>query len=199
MPTTAGRPRDPDVDRRVTRAALGLFGDVGWAGFSIEAVARRAQVGKASIYRRWSTAADLLVDAVRETVRLVPPPEGGNLATDLTTLARHLLDAHLHDGGRSMMRLRFEAAEIPELREQWEAIQRSEVYAARKLVHGAIRRGELPAGTKVTLVLDTLCGAVLMHAVARPEDARPASDRELERYVDDLVRFVLAGVHAPAP
>ncbi len=193
--STAGRPRDPEVDRRVMRAAMEVFGDVGWSGFSIEAVARRAQVGKASIYRRWATGAELLADSVRAAVRLVPSPEGGDLTADLRALARHLLAAHLHDGGRSMMRLRFEAPGITELRDQWEAVRRSEVEAARQLVHRAVRRGELPPGTKVTLVLDTLCGAVLMHAIARPESAGPAGEREINRFVDDLVGFVLAGVH----
>lgn len=196
--TSAGRPRDPEVDHRVTGAALEVFGAHGWPGFSIEAVARRARVGKASIYRRWPSGAALLSDSIREAVRLVPAPEGGDLASDLRALARHLLEAHARDGGRAMMRLRFEAAEIPELREQWEAIRRSEVEAARKLVHGAIRRGELPAGTSVTLLLDALCGAVLMHAIARPESAGPATAREIEGYAEDLVAFVLAGVHASA-
>ena len=196
MSSSAGRPRDPDVDQRVTRAALDLFGENGWAGFNIEAVARRAHVGKASIYRRWSTRDALLVAAVREVVALAPSSDSGDLRTDLRALARHLLHAHLRDGGKSMMRLRFEAPEIPELREQWEAIRRSEVDAARRLIHGGIRRGDLPRETPVTLVLDTLCGAALMHAIARPDDVSPASDDEIEGYVDDLVTFVLAGIHA---
>ncbi|RNL61072.1 TetR/AcrR family transcriptional regulator [Nocardioides marmoriginsengisoli] len=196
MTATAGRPRDPDVDRRVVRAALDLFGDAGWSGFSIDEVARRAHVGKPSIYRRWSTAADLLVDAVRETVHLVPPPDGEDLVADLSALAHHLLDAHLPDAGRAMLRLRFEAPSIPELRDHWEAIRTSQVDAARRLVHRAVRRGELPRGTNVTLVLDTLCGAAMMHAIARPDDAAPPTRRELDRYVEELVAFVLAGISA---
>src|SRR5690348_5873402 len=64
----AGRPRDPQVDRRIAEAALGLFGDAGWAGFAMESVARRAGVGKASVYLRWSSKEALLTDAV--TMRL---------------------------------------------------------------------------------------------------------------------------------
>ncbi len=179
----------------MARAALQLFGEVGWAGFSIEGVARRAHVGKASIYRRWSTGGDLLVGAVQDAVRLVPPPDGTDLGSDLRALARHLLDAHLHDGGRSMLRLRFEATEVPGLRDHWAAIEASEVDAARRLIHRAVRRGELPSGTKVTLVLDTLCGAVLMHAIARPAHAGEPTALEIDSYVGELVRFVLAGIH----
>ena len=61
-PAQAGRPRDPDVDRRVADAAITLFGETGWAGFSVEAVAKQASVGKASIYLRWPTKEALLAD-----------------------------------------------------------------------------------------------------------------------------------------
>lgn len=61
---TPGRPRDPEVDRRIAQAALDLFADAGWAGFAMETVARRAGVGKASLYLRWSTKEALLTDAV---------------------------------------------------------------------------------------------------------------------------------------
>ena len=61
---TVGRPRDAGLDERVYRAALALYGRVGWSGFSIEAVAREGRVGKASIYLRWSSKAELLADAV---------------------------------------------------------------------------------------------------------------------------------------
>src|SRR5258708_22482671 len=73
--THAGRTRAPDVDRRVADAAVALFGEAGWAGFSVEAVAKRACVGKASIYLRWTTKEALLVDALRR--RGGPLPQGG--------------------------------------------------------------------------------------------------------------------------
>ena len=63
-----GRPRDPDVDRRVAQAAVAQFGEAGWQGFSVEAVARRAGVGKASIYLRWPTKSELLLDALKSSL-----------------------------------------------------------------------------------------------------------------------------------
>ena len=45
---TPGRPRDPGVDRRIARAALDLFADAGWAGFAMEAVARRADLARST-------------------------------------------------------------------------------------------------------------------------------------------------------
>lgn len=57
---TRGRPRDAARDQRITEAALDVLADSGHAGFTIEAVAHRAGVGKATIYRRYSGRDDLL-------------------------------------------------------------------------------------------------------------------------------------------
>ena len=60
----AGRPRSPVVDQAILRAALELFIEHGVAGASIEKIARRAGVGKTSIYRRWSSRETLLAQAI---------------------------------------------------------------------------------------------------------------------------------------
>jgi AcrR family transcriptional regulator len=59
-----GRPRSPVVDQAILRAALELFIEYGVAGASIEKIAKRAGVGKTSIYRRWSNREALLAQAI---------------------------------------------------------------------------------------------------------------------------------------
>jgi AcrR family transcriptional regulator len=61
---TAGRPRNPEVDQAILRAALELFIEHGVAGASIERIAKRAGVAKTSIYRRWSSREALLAQAI---------------------------------------------------------------------------------------------------------------------------------------
>ena len=61
---TRGRPRDAALDRRIAQASLDVLADSGIAGFTIEAVAHRAGVGKATIYRRYSGRDDLLAAAL---------------------------------------------------------------------------------------------------------------------------------------
>jgi AcrR family transcriptional regulator len=84
---TAGRPRDPELDRRIAQAALDLFADAGWAGFAMEAVARRAGVGKATVYLRWSSKEALLTDAVTLLLARVADVDTGTLRGDLVQLA----------------------------------------------------------------------------------------------------------------
>lgn len=57
-----GRPRDPALDTAILDAATALLEEVGCAGFTMEGVAARAGVGKQTLYRRWTTRGDLLLD-----------------------------------------------------------------------------------------------------------------------------------------
>src|SRR3954451_12445508 len=109
-PAAPGRPRDPEVDRRITQAALQVFGDAGWAGFTMETVARRAGVGKASLYLRWSSKEALLADAVTMRLARVADVDTGTLHGDLVELAHQMLEIYAGDTGRAAMRLALEAA-----------------------------------------------------------------------------------------
>ena len=143
---SAGRPRDPEVNRRITQAALDLFGEAGWAGFAMEAVARRAGVGKASVYLRWSTKEALLTEAVTRRLTRVTDADTGTLRGDLTELAVQMLELYAGPDSQAVLRLHVEAAAIPGVAEHYAAVRRSQVLAARAIVRRGIRRGELGVG-----------------------------------------------------
>lgn len=63
-----GRPRSKDLDAAIMGAALELFIEHGIAGMSIAQVARRAGVGKPTVYRRWSGKEQLIADAIEAHV-----------------------------------------------------------------------------------------------------------------------------------
>ncbi|GII94363.1 TetR/AcrR family transcriptional regulator [Sinosporangium siamense] len=68
---TRGRPRDPGADGQIMKAALELFTERGLEGANFEQIAKRAGVAKVTIYRRWSSKEELLVQAI-EQARTVP-------------------------------------------------------------------------------------------------------------------------------
>lgn len=60
-----GRPRDPNLDRRILHAARHVLAERGFTGTSMDEIARTAGVGKDTLYRRWSNKEDLLLQVLR--------------------------------------------------------------------------------------------------------------------------------------
>jgi AcrR family transcriptional regulator len=193
---TPGRPRDPDVDRKIAQAALDLFGEAGWAGFAMEAVARRAGVGKASLYLRWNSKETLLTDALSLRMARVTDVDTGTLRGDLIELAAQMLDRYAGPASRAALRLSLEADAISGVAEHYKDMERSQVLAARAIVRRGIERGELARDTPVTLLLDTLAGGAMMHALTTPADRRASLTRDSKAHAEALVSFLLRAVSA---
>jgi len=192
-----GRPRDPELERRVARAALAVFGDVGWRGFTIDAVARRAGVGKASIYLRWSDKQSLLVDALHAQLGHVADVDTGTLRGDLVELARQMLELYLGDAGRAALRLGHEAHAIPELAEHFDALRRAQSSAARAMVRRGMARGEIDRDASVTLLLDCLVGGAMSRVLTTPPELEAQLAANVEQFARDLVAFLLRSVTTP--
>ncbi|MBC7631502.1 TetR/AcrR family transcriptional regulator [Aeromicrobium sp.] len=192
--TSPGRPRDPDLERRVHVAACVVYGRNGWAGFSIDAVAREAAVGKASIYLRWSDKRELLVNALVDTLVQVGDVDTGSLRGDLIALARHHLASYVGDLRDAALRMTTEAPLTPDLRGPWETWREAQVRAARAVVRRGIARGEIAHDSSVTLLLDALFGAALMHSLVTPDDLAAREALDVQEYATSLVDFVLSAV-----
>src|SRR5215203_1890707 len=83
-PSRGGRPRDPSRDGVIRAAILRLLGEVGYGALTMDAVASEAGVGKATIYRRWRTKEELVVDTVAELNAVeAEPVDTGSVEGDL--------------------------------------------------------------------------------------------------------------------
>ena len=86
-----GRPRDPSRDGVIRAAILRLLAEVGYGALTMDAVAAEAGVGKATIYRRWRTKEDLVVDTIRDLDQeLATPPDTGSLEGDLRAMTEQM-------------------------------------------------------------------------------------------------------------
>lgn len=82
-----GRPRDPSRDGVIRAAILQLLAEVGYHALTMDAVAAEAGVGKATIYRRWRTKHDLVVDTLADLDRAIAvPPDTGAVESDARAL-----------------------------------------------------------------------------------------------------------------
>src|SRR4051794_41886782 len=108
----------------------------------METVARRAGVGKASVYLRWSTKEALLTDAVTMRLGRVTDVDTGTLAGDLVQLATQMLDVYAGEAGRAALRLPPGGAPIPRGAENHQAKRAGPIPAPRP----PRARGERPRG-----------------------------------------------------
>ena len=87
---SAGRPRSEEAHRAILEATLSLLVDVGYSGLTVEGVAQRAGVGKATIYRRWPSKLPLVIEAFRQLPGL-EEADTGDLATALEQMLKSYL------------------------------------------------------------------------------------------------------------
>lgn len=127
---------------------IDLLAEVGFTGLTMDAVAARAGVGKATIYRRWDTKTELVLETARDViVTMVPVPDRGELRADLVELytsVAALLTSRLGHVGRALLT---EATAKPEFAEAFNAGPMAAIRRGYfEVVARAIERGELRLG-----------------------------------------------------
>ena len=149
-----GRPRDPGVDESILSSTLLLLGEVGYAQLTMEQVAARARVGKASLYLRWPSKVALVADAVqRLRPDLVPAiPDTGSLTGDMREFLRQLVRPR-SAAAAALPAVAGEASINPEMREAFRrGVAPALVDSVRTIVQRAVDRGELPPTADVELL-----------------------------------------------
>lgn len=191
-----GRPRDPGLEDRVYDAAIALYAEVGWAGFSFEAVARRAGVGKAGLYSRWAGRQELL----RQTfeARWLAPAriDTGTLRGDLISLARQVFAAYAGDNAGVSRWSSVDAQTHPEARAVVAPYTEALIRQGRAIVRRAIARGDVAPGVNPGLLMDLVVGGVINHIHTTPLRLRSVMQGKMEAFTADLVDTVLRGVRA---
>ncbi len=186
-----GRPRDPLVDRAILDAAVELLSDGGIEAMTMESVATRAGVSRASVYRRYANRVDLMEAAFHAAAEQKPePPDTGDVRRDLvqllTRLSTLLMESDTGAVLPAMLAAARENAEVREALERFTADRRTPTTTV--LIRG-IERGEIRADVDPELMADALVGAVIYGLLLR--NVGPGRAR-----VAKLVDLVLAGAAA---
>ena len=187
-----GRPRNAQADRAIIQAALDLLSSGQSAdSLSMEAVAARAGVGKATIYRRWPNKEALLVDAVATMKGPLPEPGGESARDDLVMLVSASRNKRMEHYGKVTACLLPEIAKSPEMRHVYQAV----IEPRRDVMRGVLRRGietgELRADLDVELTLLMLSGPTLAQNLMN-WNPQVTEDNFAEALVDALLRGAAA-------
>jgi AcrR family transcriptional regulator len=182
----------------VVAAALAVYGEVGWAGFTLDAVARRAPVGKAALYRRWPTREALLLTAFEHLTELPEPDwEPVSLRDCLINIAGQVVDMFVGPKAMVLPRILIEAAQYPpHFDEMVQNIVRSRFSGGRSVIQAALDDGALPEGTSPDLIVDAVMGGVLRLIVLTPGAQRTAISADRDRYAQTVADFVLEALSA---
>ncbi len=192
--TPRGRPRDPERERRVLVAAIEEYSERGWAGLTMDGVARRAGVGKSTIYLRWTNKEDLLAAAVQRLSEHIQPLDTGSVRGDIHLLVTILRDTYATQTGWGMVRILVDAAggekavaELQEVTEQQRA-------GALGILERGVQRGELRPDVPGQLVINAIYGTMTIFRMMRPWDDLSGVAPGPEELVGQVVDFVMAGL-----
>ncbi|MFT4288330.1 TetR/AcrR family transcriptional regulator [Nocardioides sp.] len=174
-----GRPRRTGVEDAVLAATVSLVREQGYAGTTLDAIAREAGVAKTTVYRRWASKGDLALDALVSIMGDPPVPgRDGTLHDAVGWMAGRIGDPEVH---ALLVGLVDEAVRDPDLRARLRASYRAPFEAT------LVEAWPLPA-EQVDLAFDVVVGALLHHAAMAGSVSAELVDR-----VTDVAVGLLAG------
>lgn len=188
----AGRPRDADADDRIIDAALAEYAAHGRAGYSLNGVARRAGVGKSSIYLRWADKESLLVDAVHARAE-APSIDSGSLRGDLEAVVAWLLGHFLTEVGWVAVRVAIDGVETDVRGPTPEKIGAQHAHVIHDIWERAVTRGEVDPSQAETWrrVTRMMYGDLLLDAMLDRTRLRGLSDSDRAAEARDLVALMM--------
>ncbi len=188
-PASTGRPRSEEAHKAILDATLDLLVEVGFSGLTVEGVASRAGVGKATIYRRWPSKLPLVVEAFGELPGF-EEVDTGDLATDLKRMLRGYLELFNATPLSAVLpSLAGERSHNPELSELFEPVSKGRRQPPVLTFQSAADRGELAAGLDVELAADLVVGPIAVALFFKGGRLDPDM-------VDSMVDMALAGIRS---
>src|SRR5271157_3811193 len=185
-----GRPRSEQSRQAILRSTLKFLRQQGgFPDLSIEAVAADANVSKATVYRWWPTKAALVADAFSaSSEHELQFSDTGSVRGDMARQMRRLIRVFRSPRGKVVAALLAGGQSDPELieafRERFLWPRRRQAY---QTLQRGIDRGELPVGSDLDLILDSLYGPIYMRFLIR-------HDKLDESFADQLSALVLQGL-----
>ena len=188
-----GRKRDPARDVIILEAAIDVLAEVGFDSMTMDMVAARAKAGKATVYRRWASKADMVRDALllmnRKSLELDKLPDTGTLRGDLIAMLKPQSVQARERKYRVIAGLGSFFSQHPDFADIGKAgLYEPWTIANRTLMQRAVHRGEFPANADV----ETAClVAVSMAAFRGVIQSKPMDKRFFTEMIDSAIIPIL--------
>ena len=159
--TIAPKRRSRRAESAILEATIALLGEVGFGGLTIDGIAARAGVGKATIYRHWSSKAEVAIEAFRAFIPPIEDPDTGSFADDVRSILHQMADGLSNSPLAGILPSLVEAAErdaeVERLFKDFGTTRRN---VFRGVFSRAAARGELRDGLDHDLAIDLLVGPI---------------------------------------
>ena len=180
------------AEQRILDAAIEEYLACGAAGFTMDGVARRAGVGKSTVYLRWPDKETLLVESVAARSGSIEDVDTGSLRDDLVELAGNLMRFLLDPVGFAGLRVAVESVGTGTHQRVSSRLTEQHYQAAIQVFDRARARGEKIDEDDVLLLTECIYGAVTMKVIRRGLDGpHPPDDLDITetcaRMVDRLL------------
>jgi AcrR family transcriptional regulator len=185
--TSAGRPRSEEAHQAILDATLELLVEVGFSGLTVEGVASRAGVGKATIYRRWASKIPLIVEAFGQLPGF-EDCDTGSLAEDLKQMLKRYLEVFNTTALSAVLpSLAGERFHNPELSVLFEPVSKNRRQPLLAAFDRARERGEIPSDIDIELAADLVVGPIAVALFFKGGRLKP-------EMVTPMVDLALAGL-----
>jgi AcrR family transcriptional regulator len=189
-----GRPRDPSRDGVIRDAILRLLGEVGYGALTMDAVAAEAGVGKATIYRRWRTKQDLVVDTISVMNQaLASPVDTGSLEGDVREMVHRMVDVINGPVGTAIRSL------LPSMHHQpalFEAFRNGPLEAwadsYARMWANAEARGEVPGGMHWSVAAEATTALLVQRWLL---NGLPVTHEYADETLEQLILPTLRNLH----
>ncbi|MET9977352.1 TetR/AcrR family transcriptional regulator [Streptomyces microflavus] len=185
--------RTARVREAVLRAAGDALAEHGFGGLDLADVARRAEVGKTTVYRRWSTPAGLVADLLTDMAeQSLPRTDTGSLAEDLRANARLVVRTLTDPRQRALFAAVIAAATgDPRTAEALHGFYAVRIGEWSGCVEAAVARGEVPEGTDPGEVVAAVSAPLYYRLLA---SGAPLDEAAADRAAAAAVAAARAGV-----
>jgi AcrR family transcriptional regulator len=158
----SGRPRDPELERRLLSAAWSLLTDQGYDALTLTRVAAEAGAHRTDVYRRWSTKAQLVTDVLEAHLPVVSHQDTGSLYGDIRAYVEDLAASWSAPWVDGLVGLLADLRHDPDAELAFRQLAEERGHAMRDALDRAVVRGELEEVPDLGLAGDLLEGT-LMH------------------------------------
>ena len=170
----SGRPRDPELEKRLLAAAWKLLVEQGYEALTLSRVATEAKAHRSDVYRRWTSKSQLVSDTLAEHLPPIAASDTGVLRSDLAAFADDLAVAWSSPWVDGLVGWLADLRQDADAEQAFRAMSTQRSRTVREAIERAVQRGEIREVPDLTLVGDLLEGPLMYRRMFSGQDITPA-------------------------